>query len=161
MAFEFEETVKLGFGKLDDIKTSVDKLGESVHWLQSVGPANTPSAAGTQQLVIPLWPQMGRMWYIHRVVLLGADGHTAVAGALGDVYGGPAANLTADATSQFYSGLAIPSIVVEGRYHNPVQFGERVYVMLYNLPAQQQIQFAIGYEEYPAHTQLGGMDKGS
>lgn len=119
---------------------------------KSIGVANTPVASTAAQLLDLGGPAAGRMWFVHRVGILGADGHTAVSGAIADIYTGPA--LTADATSQIYSGLPIPSIVVEGRHHNPVLYGDGLYVICYNLPANQQLQFTAGIEDYPAPDQL-------
>jgi hypothetical protein len=148
MALDLEASVSLGLGKLDDIHKGVTGLHEPKPLIKKAGTANNPSALTTQTLIIPQYPAAGRMWYVSRVVLLGADGHTPVATATGDVYAGPSPGLV-DAPSQMYSGLTIPTIIEEGRYHNPVLHGEVVYVILTNLPAQQQVQFAIGYYEYP------------
>lgn len=154
MALDFEATVGLALGKLDKIHDGVAGLSPAVPIRSAAGVANNPSALATQTLVIPVRPAAGRMWYVHRVVVLGADGHSSVAGAVADIYAGPAGNQTADPTSQLYSALTLPSIIEEGRFHNPVVFGESVYALLYNLPAQQQVQFAIGYYDYPAPSQL-------
>jgi len=97
-------------------------------------------------------PAAGRMWFVHRVGILGADGHTAVAGAIADIYTGPA--LGTDATSEIYAGLSVPSIVVEGRHHNPVLYGDGLYVIVYNVPTNQLLQFTAGIEDYPAPDQL-------
>jgi hypothetical protein len=120
---------------------------------KNVGVANTPSALTTQTLIIPQSPASGRMWFIHRVAILGADGHTSVAGAVADIYTGPNEAL-ADATSEIYAGLTLPTIIVEGRHHNPVLHGELVYAIVYGLPAQQQVQFAVGIDEYPVDAMI-------
>lgn len=118
---------------------------------KNLGVANVPSAATTQTLVLG-GPSSGRMWFVHRVGILGTDGHTGVGGAVVDVYTGPGQD--ADASAQIYSGLLIPTIIVEGRHHNPVLYGERLYMIAYSLPANQQLQFVAGIEDYPAETQL-------
>jgi hypothetical protein len=148
MALDFEATVSLGLGKLDAINDGIKALREDEAIHKSLGVSNTPSALTTQTLVIPQRPAAGKMWFVRRVVILGADGHTSVANAVADIYGGPAGNQTADPTSQIYAGLTLPTIIVEGRFHNPVVFGETVYALLYNLPAQQVVQFAIAVDEY-------------
>jgi hypothetical protein len=149
MALDLEASVSLGLGKLDDIHKGVSSLTQATPIRSAAGVANVPSALAAQTLVIPIRPAAGRMWYVHRVAILGADGHTSVASAVADIYAGPAGSLTPDATSQLYSGLTLPTIVEEGRYHNPVVFGECVYALLYNLPANQVVQFAIGWYDYP------------
>lgn len=147
MALDIEATVSLGMGKLDDIHKGIDGL-RAKPLIKKAGTANSPSAATSQTLIIPQYPAAGRLWYVSRVVLIGADGHSAVPGAVADVYAGPSPGNT-DAPSQMYSGLFIPTIIEEGRFHNPVMHGEIVYVILTGLPAQQQVQFAIGYYEFP------------
>lgn len=154
MEFDVALETFLSTGK--SINDNVGKLakGHARPIRSAVGASNIPSAATTQTIALPLKPASGRMWYIHRVVVLGADGHTAVPGAVCDVYAGPSGELLPDATSQLYSGLLVPSIVEEGRYHNPVVFGETVYAIFYSLPANQVLQFAVGYYDYPAPDQL-------
>jgi hypothetical protein len=133
-------------------KTADKMLGQHVEPLRkNLGVANVPSAATAQVLNLG-GPAAGRMWFVHRVAILGADGHTAVSGAIADIYTGT--SLLADASSEIYAGLPIPSIIIEGRHHNPVLFGEKLYVMLYTLPAQQIVQFSAGIEDYPAPDQL-------
>lgn len=140
---------------VDKGNKTLDKMASPVRPIRkNVGVANAPSTAATQTLVIPQAPASGRMWFIHRVVLLGTDGHTAVAGAVGDIYAGPAGNIVADPTSQLYSGLTLPTIIVEGRHHNPVLHGEQVYALLYSLPANQVVQFAVGIDEYPVEAMI-------
>lgn len=140
---------------VDKGNKTLDKMARPVQPIRkNIGVANQPSAAATQTLVIPARPAAGRMWFVHRVVVLGTDGHTSVAGAVADIYTGPAGNITADPTSQIYSGLTLPTIIVEGRHHNPVMYGEQVYALLYGLPAQQVVQFAVGIDEYPAEAML-------
>jgi hypothetical protein len=128
------------------LEKGINKIGKVAPLLRNLGIANTPSALATQTLIIPQAPAAGRMWFVHRVGILGVDGHTAAVG-VADVYAGPGQE--AEATGQLYSGLAIPTIIVEGRFHNPVLSNEHVYVICYNLTAQQQLQFVIGVEEYP------------
>lgn len=126
-------------------------LGRPEPLRKNLGVANVPSTATTQTLVLG-GPSSGRMWFVHRVGILGADGHTGAGGAVVDIYTGPGQD--ADASAQIYSGLLIPTIIVEGRHHNPVLYGERLYMIAYSLPANQQLQFVAGIEDYPAETQL-------
>jgi len=112
---------------------------------KNLGVSNTPSALTSQVLIVPAAPASGKVWFIHKVVILGADGHTAAAG-IADIYAGPADQF--DAPSQIYSGLTLPTIIIEGRYHNPVLHGEQVYANVTGLTAQQVVQFAIGYDEF-------------
>lgn len=149
---ELELAIKAFADTGNQIAASVNKLLPSLPLRKSFGTANNPSAAATQTLIIPQSPAAGRMWFVHRIVVLGADGHTAVANAVADVYAGPGQEV--DATAQIYSGLTLPSIVNEGRHHNPIMHGSQVYVICYNLPANQQVQFAIGIEDYPDYAQL-------
>jgi hypothetical protein len=149
MAFDFEASVGIALGKMDEIHKGVTGLQGPKPLIKKAGVANNPSAATSQTLIIPQYPAAGRMWYISRTVLVGSDGHSPVTNAVADVYAGPSPGLL-DAPSQMYAGLTIPTIVEEGRFHNPVMHGEVVYVILTNLPVQQQVQFAIGYYEYPA-----------
>jgi hypothetical protein len=151
MAFDLEASVGIGIGKLDDIHKAVSKR-EAKPLRKNVGVGNTPSALTTQTLVIPTFPASGRMWFVHRVVVLGADGHTSVPNAVADIYTGP--SIAADATSQIYSGLTLPTIIIEGRHHNPVLHGEQVYAIVYGLPSLQVVQFAIGYDDYPADAMI-------
>jgi len=151
---EIDAAISLFATKADSIdKTCQSILKASVKPIRTVwGVSNTPSALTTQTLIGP-GPAAGRMWFVHRVVVLGADGHTAVSSALADVYAGPGDG-GVDATSQIYSGLTIPSIIEEGRYHNPVIYGERVYAIFYNLPANQLLQFAFGVYDFPAPAEM-------
>lgn len=125
----------------------VDAIQPVPLW-KSLGVANVPTAATTTQLMVLGGPASGRMWFIHRVGILGGDNHTAVAGAVVEIYAGPGQE--ADATALLYTGLSVPSLIVEGRNHNPVQYGERLYALIYNPPANQQFQFVAGIEDYPA-----------
>jgi len=155
-----EFDIEVAFSTLN---SNVGKTNDNLKKLERARPIATPwgvagTGTGTLTLVVPGRPQAGRMWYVHRVVVLGADGHTGVGGALCDVYAGP--SISADATSQMYSGLLVPTIVEEGRYHNPVQFGEQVYAIFYNLPANQQVQFAIAVYDYPYASQLATTGQG-
>jgi len=116
---------------------------------KNFGYSNVPvAAANTTQTITLGGPAAGRVWYVHRVAILGADGHTAVAGMIVDVYGGPGE--VADAPAQMYAGLAVPTIIVEGRFHNPLQYGDRLYAIGYNVPSNQTWSFSAGVEDYPA-----------
>lgn len=154
MAFDIEASVGIALGKMDEIHKGIKEFHADNAIHKNLGVSNIPSALATQTLVIPQRPAAGKMWFVRRVAVLGADGHTSVASAVADIYAGPAGNQTADPTSQIYSGLTLPTIIVEGRYHNPVLFGETVYALLYNLPAQQVVQFTISVDEYKASSML-------
>lgn len=131
--------------KLDTLKPPAKPL-----W-KPLGVANSPSTLSTQTLILPQGPAAGRMWFIHRVGVFGADGHTAAAGVV-DVYAGPGQE--ADPAAQLYSGLTLPTIIVEGMQTNPVLPNERIYAIFYNLSANQQVQFAVLAEEYPMEAQM-------
>jgi hypothetical protein len=148
---EIEALIDLWAGKQEETTKAVKGLHRHDPLWRNLGTGNTPSALATQTIIVPYRPAAGRMWFVHRAGILGADGHTAAAG-IADIYCGPGQE--ADASAQIYSGLTIPSIIVEGRFHNPVLPNEQVYCICYNLAANQQLQFVIGVEEYPleAHT---------
>ena len=154
---ELDAAVALWAESSERVSKAVNGMVTANPIWKPLGVANTPSAATTQTLIIPQSPAAGRMWFIHRVNVLGADGHTAVAG-VADVYAGPGQE--ADATAQLYSGLTIPSIVVEGMDTHPVMPNERVYAIFYNLAAQQQLQFAVAVEEYPYDARLASSASG-
>jgi len=109
------------------------------------GAASPPSPLS---LIIPHFPATGRMWYVTRFAITGSDGHTAVSGAVADIYMGPGQG-NVDPLSQVYSGLVIPTIIEEGRYHNPMHSNGRVYAVIYNLPANQPITISVLAAEYP------------
>jgi hypothetical protein len=148
MALDLEASFGIAMGKLDTIHKALPK-GEPKPLVKRWGVANTPSALTAQTLIIPSSPAAGRMWFISRTAILGSDGHTSVAAAVADIYAGPGGvQNTADPTAQIYSGLTLPTIIEEGRFHNPVLHGELVYALLYALPAQQIVQFAVTVYDY-------------
>lgn len=115
------------------------------------GAASPPSPV---TVVINEAPSPGHVWYVQRVGVFGSDGHTSVTGCIADVYGGPAeqanpyGGVSPDYTSQMYSGINVPTIIEEGRFHNPIEPNDQVYAQFYNVPANQQLVFAILVDDY-------------
>lgn len=100
---------------------------------------------GVITLIIPDNPAPGKMWFVSKVGVFGTDGHTTVAG-IADIYGGPGEEATFP--NQMYSGLSIPTIINEGRFHNPMQQNEQLYAMIYNSVNGQPYTFAAVVYEY-------------
>lgn len=149
---EVEVALGLWAEHTDKVTSKLDKLSSVKPLWKPLGVANTPSALTTQTLVLPQSPAAGRMWFVHRVGVFGADGHTTITG-VADIYAGPGQEV--DPAAQLYSGLTIPTIIVEGMQTNPVLPNERLYAIFYNLAAQAQVQFTVLAEEYPMDAQMG------
>lgn len=134
---------KLGY-QLEEYYRPDDK---PIH--KPVGKSVNTGAAAPASLVIEIdtVPAAGRTWYISRFAILGTDGHTSVAGAVADVYAGPGQEV--DPQSQIYSGLTIPTIIEEGRFHNPMHQNDHIYAIVYGAPNNQQITIAALVNDYP------------
>ena len=149
---EIDAAISLWAEHTDKVTKKLDKLAPPAKpvWKPLIV-ANTPSTLLTQTLILPQSPAAGRMWFVHRIGVFGPDGHTAAAG-VADIYAGPGQEV--DPAAQLYSGLTIPTIIVEGMQTNPVLPNERLYAIFYNLTANQQLQFAVLAEEYPMDAQM-------
>lgn len=114
-----------------------------------VGNTLTVPAVAPASIVVEIntVPAAGRTWYISRLAILGTDGHTAVAGAVADVYAGPGQEV--DPQSQIYSGLTIPTIIEEGRFHNPMHQNDHIYAIVYGAPANQVLTLVALVNDYP------------
>jgi hypothetical protein len=137
--------------KLDDMSSAIARPTSTPLVKPKVKAANF-GAATTGQIVIDDDASPGWYWNVFRVGIFGNDGHTSVPGAIADVFiSGTAANVTGaiDFGGQIYSALPIPSIVEDNDGHNPVMQGERVYALVYNVPANQNLVLAVAVYERP------------
>lgn len=74
----------------------------------------------------PLFPSHGTMWYIRRIVIMGANDSTSVANLTGALYIGDHTNLLPSQCVQ--TGLAMPFTQFVSTNAAPVRSGESVYV---------------------------------
>jgi len=156
--------IALVLGAFADLGGKVDKMSSRLKMMGESRPiyfryiTSYPGAAAPPQpvvLAIPEAPSPGHMWYVQRVGVFGSDGHTAVPGVLADIFTGPGEQGSVtpgqplhNYTDQIYTGLTVPSIVEEGRFHNPMEPNDQVYASVFGVPANQQIVLAILVADY-------------
>ena len=147
MSAELDFDFKLAFGELNKrIDTFLSTYKNPVH--KQIGASGTSTGPGNvMTLIANDNPSAGKAWFVARFFIRGTDGHTAVGGAIADVYAGPGEE--DNALAQIYSGISIPFLAEEGRFHNPMHQNDQLYALIYNVPAAQNITMAATVWEYP------------
>ena len=133
------------FGKLNK---SIDGLKERQRPIyrklvvQGIVPATGPLI-----LQIPMQAARGRIWNLTGASLIGADGHSAVTGAIGEIYTGDVS--IPDPSSQVGIIATVPNFLWWSR--NVVWAGteEDVYAIVYGATAGATITFACRVLDYP------------
>lgn len=120
-----------------------------------VGNSLVQSSAAPSPVLLEIndTPNVGKMWYVTQIGVLGTDGHTAVSGAIADVYIGPSPDAISgtpvtDFQAQIISGATIPTIANYGHHDKPIHSHEHIYVLLYGILSGQPIELVAHVDEY-------------
>lgn len=142
-------------GTLSKIKSSLEQK-PIIRTVQ--GTLTIPTGATTGTVVTNERPSPGRLWNILKVVILGTDGHTALAGVIVDVY----ASAMADQSVAVIDNLIlsggtgnVPSVTTYSRNVEWCMPGEQVFGQIYGATAGQQISLMCRVAEYNYSAILG------
>lgn len=105
--------------------------------------ATLPSGGPSVLVLSGMYPSVGRVWEVTQVGVFGPDGHTAVTGAIADIYAGPSAgtDFPGDFASFVNSG-AVPCNFLIGDHKCYCNAGDRIYAWIYGLAANTQLTLA-------------------
>lgn len=134
-----------GFGRVDGRFDALDKCHKPIYRKLSV--QTQMPASGPAVLVIPSIPSVGRYWNLLMALVVGSDGHTAIANSAVEVYSGDAA--TPDMGSQIDFRQTCPASFWWSKQVIWVGSQENVFALVYGPTAGQNLTFTIRLLDFP------------
>lgn len=145
----FDELMFSFGNKLDKLHGAITKPHFEKPVFRPLGTSATGAATLTveQQNTVPA----GRIYNLLQLNLFGADGHTALASAVADIYVASSGTELPDFSAQIFSGLAVPSMQTLSKEVIWIQPGERLVAMVYGFAAQASVTMVARVADYELH----------